>query len=66
MNLIVLKKNTKKNTLKKKDLILKTLEKRLNLPTTVLKFIISKKKVQKKNISKLVNKKSSPKKAKKS
>jgi hypothetical protein len=66
INLIILKKNTKKNNLKKKDIILKTLEKKLNITGTPLKFIISKKKVQKKNLNKNLNKKSSPKKAKKS
>jgi hypothetical protein len=65
VSVIVLKKNTKKNNLKKKDIILQTLGKKLKLSYTPLKFIISKKKVTKKILKKKLNKKNSPKKTKK-
>lgn len=45
VSVVILKKNTKKHSLKKKDIILQALGKKLNLPYTPLKFIISKKKV---------------------
>lgn len=46
-NITFLKKTTTKTTLKKKDIMLKFLEKKLKFPRTSLNFIISKKKVKK-------------------
>lgn len=65
VSVVILKKNTKKHSLKKKDIILQALGKKLNLPYTPLKFIISKKKVTKKILKKKLNKKTSLKKTKK-